>query len=222
MDWMRAIDGYCERTGPGLWAEPLNAATNLGFLLAAALCWRMTAGDRGARALVLILAAIGVGSALFHTYAQVWAMLADVLPIQAFILVYLYLATVRFLGAPRLAGLAVAAGFVPAATLVAGAIGRVAGPLNGSTGYLPVLLAIGLLALATAGRAPATARRLAVGAGLLAVSLTFRTIDAAACPRFPAGTHFAWHLANAVLLGWMIRALVLHGGGRLARRDGAG
>ena len=61
-----------------------------------------------------------------------------------------------------------------------------------------------------------------LGNYLLAVSLTFRTIDAAACPRFPAGTHFVWHLANAVLLGWMIRALVLHGGGRLARRDGAG
>jgi hypothetical protein len=25
------IDAYCERLGPGLWAEPLNALTNLAF-----------------------------------------------------------------------------------------------------------------------------------------------------------------------------------------------
>ncbi len=33
----RAIDLYCERLGPGLWAEPLNAVTNLAFILAGIL-----------------------------------------------------------------------------------------------------------------------------------------------------------------------------------------
>lgn len=34
-DLCRAIDHYCERTGPGLWAEPVNALTNLAFPLGA-------------------------------------------------------------------------------------------------------------------------------------------------------------------------------------------
>ena len=38
------IDIYCERTGPGLLAEPVNAITNLAFLLAAAACWRLAEG----------------------------------------------------------------------------------------------------------------------------------------------------------------------------------
>ena len=35
------IDIYCERIEPGLWAEPLNAITNLAFIIAAFLLIRM-------------------------------------------------------------------------------------------------------------------------------------------------------------------------------------
>ena len=83
-----------------------------------------------------------------------------------------------------------------------------AGPLNGSAGYLPVPVLIACYALALRRRAPEAARGLAIGAGMLAVSLFFRTIDAAVCPAFPVGTHFLWHLLNAAMLWWMIRVLV--------------
>ncbi|MBZ9770745.1 hypothetical protein LB526_28720 [Mesorhizobium sp. CA6] len=37
------VDLYCERSGPGLWAEPANASTKLAFiaagLLAATASW---------------------------------------------------------------------------------------------------------------------------------------------------------------------------------------
>ena len=69
------VNGYCERTDASYWSEPLNAVSNAAFLIAAALCWRMTGRDPGARLLVVILAAIGVGSYLFHTHARIWAML---------------------------------------------------------------------------------------------------------------------------------------------------
>jgi hypothetical protein len=211
MDWLRAIDGYCERTDASYWSEPLNAVTNAAFLIAAALCWRMTARDPGARLLVVILAAIGVGSYLFHTHARAWAMLADVLPIQAFILVYIHLATVRFLGAPAWAGLAAAVAFVPLSALASAGIAAVFGPLNGSVGYIPVVLLILAYAVALARRAPRTARGMATGAAILAASLFFRTIDATACAAFPAGTHFLWHCLNGVMLGWMIVVMVRHG-----------
>ena len=45
MDWTAQIDGYCERLGPGFWAEPLNALTNLAFLIAALVMWRRTRGQ---------------------------------------------------------------------------------------------------------------------------------------------------------------------------------
>lgn len=209
MDWFREVNIYCERTDAAYWSEPINAVTNAAFLIAAALCWRML-GDRrdlGARSLTLILAAIGVGSFLFHTHAQVWAGAADVAPIQLFILVYLYLATVRFFGASAWAGAIAVVMFIPYAWAAQTAVEAVVGRLNGSAAYAPVPLLIGAYALALARRSPRAARDLAIGAGLLVVSLTFRTIDEAVCPALPLGTHFLWHMLNAVMLAWMIRTL---------------
>jgi aspartyl-tRNA(Asn)/glutamyl-tRNA(Gln) amidotransferase subunit C len=74
MDWTRAIDGYCERTDPGYWSEPINAITNFAFLIAAVVMWRRVRGQGMplAMALVVILAAIGVGSYLYpHRLADV-------------------------------------------------------------------------------------------------------------------------------------------------------
>ena len=57
------IDLYCERTGPGLWAEPVNALTNLAFFAAAWALWHSARSTRtvgpGARLLIGLLVAIG-------------------------------------------------------------------------------------------------------------------------------------------------------------------
>ena len=37
IDWTAPLDHYCERLGPGFWAEPFNAFSNAGFLAAAGL-----------------------------------------------------------------------------------------------------------------------------------------------------------------------------------------
>jgi hypothetical protein len=212
VDWFLAVNSYCERTDAGYWSEPLNALSNASFLVAAVVAWRMArrADDHSAQALAVILAAIGVGSYLFHTHAQVWALYADVVPIQVFILVYLCLATIRFFAAPWWAGVLAAAAFVPLSALAASAIRAAFGPLNGSVGYMPVPILVLLYAAALGRRAPETARGLATGAAILAVSLFFRTIDEAVCGAFPAGTHFAWHLLNGLMLGWMIAVYVRH------------
>jgi hypothetical protein len=216
MDWFREVNSYCERTDAAYWSEPVNALTNASFLVAAFLCWRLLEGTRdlGARFLTVVLFAIGIGSFLFHTHAQVWAALADVIPIQLFILGYLGLATVRFFGLPAWTGAAAIVLFFPYNYVVSLAIGSAFGPMNGSVGYMPVPILIAGYGIALRGRAPETALGLLVGAGILAVSLVFRTIDQAVCDAFPLGTHFLWHLLNGVMLGWMI--LVMHRHGRAA------
>ena len=99
MDWTRAIDSYCERTDPSYWSEPVNALTNLAFLVVAVWMWRRH-DDRGSRVLSGILFVIGVGSWLFHTHATAWAAAADSLPILVFSLSYIYLANRDFWGLP--------------------------------------------------------------------------------------------------------------------------
>ena len=115
---------YCERAGSAdQWAEPLNALTNLAFLVAAvAVGWRLqrTPGLSWRNGwdlwlLTGLLAAIGIGSGLWHSFATSW--------------------------------------------------------------------------------------------GLFAVSSAFRTLDAAVCSLVPLGTHFLWHLLNALVLFLLLDSL---------------
>lgn len=209
MGWNDSLDQYCERTGPDYWAEPVNALTNFGFVVAAAWMWRRVAGLPLARAMCVNLAVIGVGSWLFHTHGTRWAELADVLPITAFILLYVFAAFRDYVGLPLWAAALSAAAFVPYAALTVPLWLRIPG-LGSSAGYMPVPVLILAIALYLRRRAPGTARGLAVGAGLLLVSLTFRTFDAPLCADWPLGTHFLWHLLNAVMLGWMIEVYRRH------------
>lgn len=203
MDWTRAIDAYCERLGPGLAAEPANAVTNLAFLVAAALMWRRCRGMAGGRWLAAILFAIGIGSGLFHSFATAWAAAADVLPILAFTLVYIYLANRHFLNRGPVVSALGAAAYVPYSM----ALGTVFGALpffRVSAEYWPLPVLILAYSAVVLPRDPVLARGLAGGAAILCVSLVFRSLDARLCHVWPIGTHFAWHILNAVMLGWMI------------------
>lgn len=211
MDWNRAIDAYCERTGPDYWSEPVNALTNLAFILAAAVMWRRLRGPGMAmgRALCAVLAVIGVGSWLFHTHATAWAGTADVLPILAFILLYVFAASRDFLGLKPWQAGAASAAFIPYAALTVPLWQRVPG-LGSSAGYAPVPVLILLFAILMRHRDPATARGLALGACILILSLTFRTLDEPLCTAIPLGTHFMWHILNGLMLGWMIEVWRRH------------
>lgn len=205
------IDAYCERLDAGYWAEPVNALTNAAFLIAALVMWARTRGAPlpFAPMLIAILAAIGVGSFLFHTHAQRWAALADVIPILAFILAYLYTANRAFLGLRPWPALGATALFLPYAAALVPLFARVPG-LGSSAAYAPVPLLILIYAALLARRAPATARGLAIGAGILIVSLTARTLDEPLCSAIPTGTHFLWHILNGLMLGWMIEVYRRH------------
>lgn len=207
MDWTRAVDGYCERMGPEFWAEPVNAVTNLAFVLAAAFMWRRTFGL--GRALCGILALIGVGSFLFHTFAQAWAGMADVLPILLYVLVYIYAANRDFWGLGRWAALGLTALFFPYAAATVPLFSMIPG-LGGTAAYAPVPTLIALYAVLLRHRAPQTARGLMIGVLILLLSMAARTLDDALCTVLPFGTHFLWHLLNAVMLGRMIHVWTRH------------
>jgi hypothetical protein len=215
VDWTRQIDGYCERLGPGFWAEPVNAVTNLAFIVAAVVGWRLYArhgrDDLAILWLVVVVTAVGIGSFLFHTVATVWAALADVLPITLFILSYLALVLRRGFALPWWAALALTVAFLPVSTAVEAGVETLAGDaLGGSEGYLPALAALVVCGAWLGARGHALGPALLIAAGLFAVSLTFRTLDMPLCEGFPLGTHFLWHVLNGLLLGFLILGLVRH------------
>lgn len=192
------IDLYCERTGDGLWAEPLNAATNVAFFAAAFLAWRLSRGnlDRRLGMLILLMMLVGVGSALFHTFATAWARVADAIPILLFSMLFLWMYVRGVLAAPRPQAGAVVALLLGGA-LVGGLFGDVA---NGSLFHVPVLvLLLAFGAHRYRPRRPQSGMLLAAG-GVFVVSLVLRTVDVSACSAIPAGTHFLWHVLNAGVL----------------------
>jgi Ceramidase len=219
--WFAPIDSYCERPGIGLWAEPLNALTNGAFIAAALyafVLWRRAGGrDWPALWLIAVTASVGIGSFLFHTFANRWSLLADVLPIAVFIYSYFLLSMRRYL---RL-------GLIPAvATTVLFAIFNVSFSrlwlwilpgmtLNGSVSYIPAALAlVGVGTLCLMMNVRQAGRALFSAACMFALSLFFRSIDGAVCSAVPAGTHFLWHLLNALVLGILMSAAIAHSSGK--------
>lgn len=199
---------YCERLGPGLLAEPLNAASNVAFFLAAWVAWSLAERTRslnpGIAVLICLIVAIGVGSTLFHTFATPWARLMDVVSIALFQTAYLWIYGRRVVNMHR----AYLALFV--AVFVVAAWGGRQWPhvLNGSLYYAPAALlsiALGLYHLRTQRE-----RRfdLLIAGGAFLVAIFFRTIDGAVCPAFPLGTHFVWHLLIPVVAYLYVRALL--------------
>ena len=207
------IDIYCERTGPEFWSEPLNAVTNLAFIVAAIVLIRIilradiqVRRDPAVWVLTGLVFIIGIGSGLFHTFATRWALLMDVIPIAFFILVYTWYAIRRFATAPAW----VCAISVAAVLGLARAVPLLTDFRGGS--YVAALTALVLIGgfLAFARRHPAGGALL-LAAATFAVSLTFRTVDAQVCASVPFGTHFMWHLLNGCVLFIVVRALIRFG-----------
>lgn len=220
MDWTAAVDIYCERIGPGFWAGPVNALTNLAFPLAAA--WAAaTARQRAIRdpmvwALIMLAGLIGIGSFLFHTYATRWSELADTVPIWGFVGLFI-VAALRFLSgisAPGIlrAGLGVMAGAALVAFLATGEGPSASDWSNGSYQYAPALLALLVFAAIAHRRLHPSAPWITLATLVFAASLGFRMLDRDICARFPQGTHFLWHLLNALAVGLLLQMLLRTGG----------
>lgn len=235
MEYQQKIFAYCERgLDPSFWAEPVNALTNFGFILASLIALVMLRRKNGEAKLmryllILNLFIIGVGSFLFHTYATSWAAAADVIPIGIFMLLYLGYALYVFARVPLLL-------VIPAIALFAYIIGEAEGIscaalgldwgffkatncLNGSFGYIPALGAMLLIGLWLGIRRHPAAIYV-FGAGLVfIVSVGFRTTDRIWCNQISfmdkaLGTHFMWHCLNSVVLFLLLFAAVRYGGRR--------
>lgn len=216
MDWFQQVDIYCERTDFTYWSEPFNALTNFFYLFGA--IW---AGMRNrepelgiARLLAFLLGCIAVGSFLFHTHATTWASTADVTPIGLFILVYLFAVNRDVIGMKWYWATGATLLFLPYAGLMVPLLDRL--PFfNISNFYWTVPVLIALYAPFVATRYPETARGMLIGAGILTVSITLRSLDLVLCDIWPIGTHIFWHSLNAIMLPWMIEVYRRH---RLGRR----
>ncbi|MEM7471902.1 MAG: ceramidase domain-containing protein [Pseudomonadota bacterium] len=222
MDWHAHVDIYCERTDPTYWAEPINAVSNMAFILAA--FWGAYSANRhgvwnvSVWLLIGLAFCIGTGSYLFHTHATVWASLADVLPIWTFVATYTLVA-IALIGRAQPRKIAIG-------TVIALALGTViflaidTGPsegatptpsrFNGSEQSLPAVIAMVIFSTITLWRRHPIRYWFLSATLVFMVSLTFRTFDMAVCEAMPHGIHYIWHILNGLMIGLLLQALILN------------
>lgn len=209
------LDQYCERSlDSGLWAEPINALSNLAFIIAAFIAYRAWASHPHTTLrnsfdmlmLSVILAVIGVGSALWHIFADAHTLLLDVIPIVLFMNIYLIASSIRLLGFRWWQALYLFAVFQ--GLNIASEIYLPRNVLNGTILYIPAYLILAFIVVKSKARAPKIYGFMRNALLLWSVSLVFRTVDRIWCDIVPIGTHFLWHTFNACVLLWLLLALI--------------
>ena len=203
------MDAYCERVGMGVLAEPLNAVSNVSFLLAALAAWilaqRTGTLSAGIRVLIALGASVGIGSILWHTYPNMLTLILDIVPILIFICWFIWLYTRNVIGMRSLFAVASVAAFLVATFLAFPA----SGVLHGAIVYSPGLVVTLVLGVLHAREQRSARFTLLAAAGVYLIALFFRTIDNEVCSVLPIGTHFLWHLLIGLVTYLAMRTLIL-------------
>ena len=203
------MDAYCERVGMGLFAEPLNAFSNVSFLLAAWAAWVLArhtgALSAGVRVLIALGASVGVGSILWHTVPTMLTLILDSVPILIFIIWFIWLYARNVIGMRPLFAVAAAVALLVATLLAL----PFSGVLHGAFVYTPGLVVTLVLGVFHARERRAARFALLAAAGVYLAALFFRTIDNEVCPVVPIGTHFLWHILIGIVTYLAVCPLIL-------------
>ncbi len=211
------MDTYCERRGPGLWDEPVNALTNLCIIASGFFILHLYLRDIVAKyhrhypmflGLIGLVIALGTGSLIWHTYANAWALWADLVPIVALIFAYQWAILRLVFRWSRREVWAYLVIFTLVNVGLTSAFGEEA--LNGSIIYLPAVSALVWFGWRMKHERKRGARYMSYGVAIFVLAILLRTLDMKICPYFPIGTHFFWHVGNSFLVYLLAKALI-HG-----------
>jgi Ceramidase len=213
MNLFTPVDYYCERTNSDFWNEPLNLWSNLSFIIAGILILKVISSKPkrpvkpGSKLLGWLLIIVGIGSGLFHSFANVLTMWADVIPIGLFVLTYLWLFLRHIAKVSSRTSVLFMTGFVLLTILVARLSDH--STSNGGETYFGTWISLfGIFCYYCGLRISTQTTRAGLGLILFSSSIFFRTIDLTYCDQWPYGTHIFWHIFNACAIYQMIRSYI--------------
>jgi len=197
--WFSSVDIYCERLDASFWAEPINAISNLSFIVAGFFLWRLRTPRSSLMAVLVIL--IGLGSFSFHTFANRLTGLLDVLAIALYLVVFAFLIPKQWsknslwiqLGSTLLLIISMVL-----AQLLMSYV-KPALPWLPSGMYLGAWITLIMFALITQYSNKAAARFLWLAVIVFPASLLSRQLDMPLCDSI-GGSHWLWHLFNGLTL----------------------
>lgn len=199
---------YCERSDLSFWSEPINALTNLSFIIAGIITLKVLKQKQVQAKYLWLLALnmllIGVGSFLYHTMPNQITLKADVFPIYLF--QFIFMAS-YCLYALKFSKLQTGLFFIIYLTVTV--LSRyLPVHLNHSEMYLPAIFTLLIFGVLYKQVHKHLDKTIMLAGGLFFLSLIFRTIDMKVCHVWPIGSHFMWHLLNAFVLFYCCQALI--------------
>jgi hypothetical protein len=197
--WFNSVDIYCERLDPSFWAEPVNAFSNLSFVVAGFFLWRLKAPRCTLMGILVIL--IGLGSFSFHTFANRLTGLLDVLVIALYLMTFAFLIPKQWTRNSILiqwgSVLLLIINIVLAQLLMSHL--KPALPWLPPGMYVGAWLTLIMYAVVTQYSHTPAARFLWLAVIVFPASLLSRQLDMPLCDSI-GGSHGLWHLLNALTL----------------------
>jgi hypothetical protein len=199
--WFNSVDIYCERLDPSFWAEPINAISNLSFIVAGFFIWRLRSTRSTLMATLMIL--IGLGSFSFHTFANRLTGLLDVSAIALYLVAFAFLIPKQWSRSSILIQMGSILLLIVSIVLAHLLISHLkpALPWIPPGIYLGAWLALFIYALVTQYSNTLAARFLWLAVIVFPFSLLSRQLDIPLCDSIGT-THWLWHLLNGLTLYW--------------------
>lgn len=198
---------YCE-TGIGLFfTQPINTVSNIALFISAYFVYKLLREYHIKNLIIQILPPLvvltAVGSMLWHGAPSLLTDFADTLPLSALVLISFFFLLDKLLSNKKLIW-GIFFMFILTETPF------MFGILPSINGFIPYLLAFifGLfISVRVAGRYALFPQLFPILV-VFAIALFFRTIDLTICSAFPIGTHFVWHILNALMVYLIIHFLI--------------
>ena len=203
---------YCEQAQINNFFEPWNTITNLAFIFSGILLFiqfrKRNQLDFKGIYFSSLLIIIGIGSFIWHLYRNNLTLTADSIPIALFVLSYLFFYLKFITKKPRHLILLFLGFFIytPILTMLLNSK-SIYILENGGAGYFSAISYFFVLQIYNIFHRKAIIKSSIIIGIVFLISLGFRQIDMTVCEHISFGTHFIWHILNALSLYFFVKLL---------------
>lgn len=201
---------YCER-GDSLefFAEPLNAISNLAFIFAGLGIYRLLTKNRiqqvEYKTVLILILLVGFGSFLWHATRNSFTLLLDAVPTALSFTLIIYILLSKLI-ANKLIALLIAALLLPTRFFISSfASTDIISSLIRNAIIFTTILVLIVWSFKKYGRVALE------GLSVLAIyllAISMRVMDLQTCPTFNIGTHFLWHILNALAVYLAVKFII--------------
>jgi len=195
------MDFYCERTNQQIFNEPVNAISNIFFIIVSLSLIKILRKNQSNKIYYIqpiLIFFIGIGSFLFHLKPNIITLYSDVIPIFLFSLSFIFFFNRDVININYLNNALLFLLFFFLFLFITPKLNYEI--LNGSEFYFANYFFLTMYTIWLYLKKSDFFQLLLLGFIFFNLSILLRSLDNHICEYFSIGTHFLWHFLNAYLL----------------------